>query len=289
MKKTYFSFYHPITCILYFVIVCVLTLGFINPLFIFLNIICAVISCLALLGKEKTWGSLRYGLILFFTVTLINPFLNARGATVLFHIGSYHITFESMAYGMSSGGILLCIFLWINCFGSFFDTQKLMFLFSRFMQTITLMLSMCIKTFKDVKYRISVLMRIQKMQADAEDDKGIKQKFKTAVHLSTSLLGWTLEDSVDTIYSMKARGYGIAKRTFYKKYKFRFYDAVATFIFLLCMILQIIFCFEYAVAEYFPTIVIKPVNPAGIISYCIVLLYPVIVEVWEDIRLWHLQ
>lgn len=41
-----------------------------------------------------------------------------------------------------------------------------------------------------------------------------------------SLMSWSLENSIDTAASMKARGYGASTRTSYSTFKFTRYDAV---------------------------------------------------------------
>ena len=286
--KSYFSFYHPLINILYFVIVCIFTLSFINPIFIGLNIICAFASSIILLGRKKTFANVKFGLMVFAMVLLLNPLLNARGNTVLFRLFSHPVTFEAVAYGLCTGGTLLCMFLWIGCFGSFFDFQKLMYLTGGFMQKTTLMLSMAIKTFKDVRNRISILLKIRKLEfGDEKEKENIKSGFKTVAHLSTSLLGWTLEDSIDTVYSMKARGYGVAKRTNYKHYRFRRFDILSVLFLVLCFVIQLMLSFQNAVVQFFPVVEIKPMNPIVYISYCLTLLFPALVEIWGEVRLWH--
>lgn len=257
-----------------------------SPVFVALNIFCSVCSSLVLLGKSRTWTSLRYGLFLFFTVILINMMINSRGATVILVFWRVKITLESLLYGMCTGGILISMFLWINCFGSFFNMQKLMFVFYRIMPKVAVMLSMATKTFGDIKKRISTINMVRRVDAN-KYNKGIIDQFKMISNLSTSLLSWTLEDSVETIYSMKSRGYGNAKRTYYKKYNFRSYDFVAIIVFLVCIILQILFSYKNAYIEYYPTINLSRINPIAYFSYAVAVLFPVIVEFWGDLRLWY--
>lgn len=286
--KSVFSIYHPITNLIYLIIVCILTLVFIHPVFIGINIICAVLSSGILLGYKKMWSSLKYGLFVFIVMAIINPFVNTLGETVLFYIGKHPIALEAIIYGMTSGGTLMCMFLWISCFGSFFNNGKLMYLFSGFIPKMALMLSMSIKTIGDVKYRISSLLKTQKAVETNRSDK-ILEKFKSISRMSTVLLGWTLEDSIDTIYSMKSRGYGSTKRTFYSRYRWKICDTISTIILSLCLLMQFLFSINNAVIQYYPTIEISKINPLALFGYCVILLFPVLIELLEEVRLWELR
>lgn len=55
-----------------------------------------------------------------------------------------------------------------------------------------------------------------------------RQTVRNYLHLSTVLMGWGMEDSLETADAMRARGWGAAKkRTSYQCYRFRRQDALA--------------------------------------------------------------
>lgn len=56
----------------------------------------------------------------------------------------------------------------------------------------------------------------------------LRSALATRLRLSTVLMGWTLEDSLETANAMRARGWGAApRRTSYVRYRFTMADAVA--------------------------------------------------------------
>ena len=107
------------------------------------------------------------------------------------------------------------------------------------------------------------------------------------------LTGWALENSVVTADSMRARGYGTAKRSSFRLTKFEKSDLILTAILVLTAAIAFICAILGAVsASYSPSIQIAPVsggrNIAGLAAYNAMLWVPVLCDIREEIQ-WRIS
>jgi energy-coupling factor transport system permease protein len=77
--------------------------------------------------------------------------------------------------------------------------------------------------------------RIKEAQiALGDSSQGRWSKLKKQFKIYVALLSWSLENSLDTAAAMKARGYGLSKRTSYQIFNFRFQDLLLIVFIVLC-------------------------------------------------------
>jgi energy-coupling factor transport system permease protein len=98
------------------------------------------------------------------------------------------------------------------------------------------------------------------------------------------MITWALENSIETADSMKSRGYGLQGRTSFSNYRFDGRDAFAV-IYMLALIGAIITgaYFGFLDIRYFPSVKAAGLNPFCI-AYLLLCLFPVIIDVTEEIK-----
>ncbi|MPW27234.1 hypothetical protein GC105_15810 [Alkalibaculum sp. M08DMB] len=290
--KNIFSIYHPLVIFTYIVSALAFAMLTFNPVYVILSFYIGSLYSIYLLGIKKYISTLKFGVVLFIVVAIANPMFNHQGLTVLFYNPwDNPITLEAFAYGLSSGGMLVSIFIWFNCYNGLINNDKFMYLFGRILPTIALMLSMIMKWVPVTKNRISIINNSQKSLGLGVNMGTKKQKINRCIRVTSILMSWSLEDSIETADSMKARGYGCTKRTSYSVYKWGTHDIISMFIISLLVIVNgVLILGGYSTYEYYPTFSGNLFGVANLFAYglyIILLAYPLLLEGKEEI-VWKL-
>ena len=115
-------------------------------------------------------------------------------------------------------------------------------------------------------------------------DQSNKGRFNRGVRLASVLAGLGMEDSIQTSDSMRARGYGVGKRTSYSQYTWHMREFVVLGLLVVLIVVNAMLMFhangEFA---YYPTLSILHLW-WGYIPYVIMLALPFIVELEEVAR-----
>jgi len=262
VKSTVFDIVHPVVSALYFVAVfCFVMLAF-QPVYIVVGLIAAFAYSVYLRGVHSACASLAWQVPLVLIVGIANPIISPLGQTYLFNLGPFEIYAESLAYGLCMGAMLASVMMWFSCATRIVTSDKLMMLTGHFMPIIGLMLSMIGRLVPQYVMRGKAIAGVQNMNTCAMSDSASsadakKQgKIRQSMRQMSVLMGWSMEDSLDTADAMCARGWGACtKRSTYARYRFRGFDALI----LGCLIVLIalnIFLAAVAVSQYsfYPTL-----------------------------------
>ncbi|MDR0817803.1 MAG: energy-coupling factor transporter transmembrane protein EcfT, partial [Clostridiales Family XIII bacterium] len=145
--KNFFAHYHPAVVFLY--ICCAIISAMITLLPVYVAVSAAIGSAYAvyLSGARKYLSGLRLLAIFFFIIVIVTPLTNHRGATALFDLpfGLGPVTLEAVIYGVCTGGMLVSVFIWFQCYQRLITNDKFMFLFGRIAPTSAMIISMIIK------------------------------------------------------------------------------------------------------------------------------------------------
>lgn len=285
-----FSGFHPAVCFSFFLAAIVFTAFFLHPAYLASSLFASAAYHLTLKG----WQGRRtlLGLCpLFLLVSALNPLFNPRGERVLFSLLSRPYTWEALCYGMAIAGMLTALLLWFSCWGEVITSDKLTSLFGNLIPALSLVL-------------VLVLRLIPAFQRKAAQIGGGRRCIGTAAHgphrrreqLSagmaalSALTSWALEGSVVTADSMRARGYGTARRSCFHPYRFGLRDGVMlTVILVLSAAAGLSAGLGWTSASFTPHLFIPPVAglPAvGWCAYTFLLLIPTLLSLREDL-LWH--
>ena len=283
MKKHIFSYYHSAVILLYFASAIIFSMCTLNPIFVLLSFLCSAVYLCYLKGFKQYIKSLWIYLIILLIVGLSNIIFNSLGLTVLFYIGDKPITFESLIYGICSGGMLINVLQWFSCYSIIMTSDKFLSLFGGIIPTIAMMLSMVFRYIPDTIRKANQINTAQNaLLGNEKQDK--KTRFNQGITLASSLMEWSMENSIETADSMRARGYLSGKRSHYKNERFTLYDMVS-FIILLCLIIiNALVIFIIANKFVFYPVISYNINFLWLcIFYAILLLYPMLLEGRESL------
>ena len=278
---------HPICSFSYFVTVIILILICKNPIAI-LEAAFGAVFFLYCLEKGQIWKRLRYILPIFFLITAANPLFNHRGVTRLVKMMNQWVTLEALCYGITAGLSLVTLILWFGCYQDVVTSDKFLYLFGKAAPGSSLLISMALNLVPKLEQELRQIQESQKMLYP--DKPGYKERLKRAVRHVSTLLGWSLENTVEQVDSMKARGYGLRRRTTF--HLFRFESGDRTFMWILlflgagCIIGR---CLGCGTMEFYPRMDRLVNGPKDILfdfGFLVLTWLPGILE-WREELLWH--
>ncbi len=231
---TEFSKHHPAVLFVYFMSVLLICMFTSNPVLAGL----ALLGCVAFLtvspGRKRIRNAVWY-VVLFLLISLANPLFSHNGATPLFFLNGNAVTLEALCYGLMMGVTLVAVLLWCSAYSRAMNTEGFLYLFGKAIPQIALMLSMAIAfipRFIRQMRRVSAAQKSMGMYID----EGYFGKVKGALRVFQATVAWSVENSIETSMSMKARGYGVnKKRTSFTLFKFRQSDV--RLMILICILL----------------------------------------------------
>ncbi|MDR1069037.1 MAG: energy-coupling factor transporter transmembrane protein EcfT [Clostridiales Family XIII bacterium] len=281
-----FSHYHPAAVLLYIAAAVFCAMFTLMPACVVLSFVCSSAYSIFLNGVRAYAKALRPLLIIFVIIVLVNPVTNHRGMTVLFHLfgnPGMPVTWEATLRGLCSGGMLMSIFVWFQCYQALITNDKFMYLFGRIAPTSAMVVSMVLKLVPVTirKYHeIDESQSALRMSSNPVD--GRKGRIRAAVKVSGVLLSRTMEDSIETADSMRARGYGSGHRTRFSNYRLTAADIICIVILaaLLVTVVSLIVIANRSV-NFFPVIRIpdnRVMNGTLLAAYALMLLAPLFIE-----------
>lgn len=280
-----FSRLHPLVSLIYFVAVLSVGMFATNPVIEVLSLVGGILICSAVSGVNKK--DFVFYFLLALLVMLTNPLFSHNGITPLFYLNGNPITLESVVYGCYMAVMVISVMLWFKVFSDVMTGDKLVYLFGRFLPQLSLVFSMALRYVPMLKRQAQKVSRAQKAMGLYASE-SLAERLRSGIRVISVLIGWSLENAVETAKSMKARGYGLRGHTNYSNYKFSKSDL--TFMLILLMLAAVtasgmIFGkFEF---YYYPQITEIPSGAYSVICYaaygCLSLM-PFILEAEEMIR-----
>ncbi|PRR83399.1 energy-coupling factor transporter transmembrane component T [Clostridium vincentii] len=286
-----FSSYHPIINFIYFLGVISCSMFFMHPVFLGISIISAMSYSFYLKGMKAIKFNLLYMIPTLLFVALINPIFNHEGMTILLYINKNALTLEAVTYGVASGIMFISVLIWFSSYNVIMTSDKFMYIFGRIIPSTSLIISMVLRFVPRFKRQIKVISDGQKSIGKDVTNGNVFQRTNHGIRILSILTTWSLENSFETADSMKARGYGLKGRTSFSPFKFSKRDRIALII-LLILIGTVIMGGVYGEnsIDYFPSIIVKPIESFSIYvytSYLILCIFPIIINIWEEIK-WKL-
>lgn len=290
MTKDSFSAYNPIINFIFYIGAIVCGMFFIHPAFL----ACAVTLSMAYYLTIKGRGGLKavLGMIpLWAALSIINPLFNTRGEIILFtYFSGRPYTMEALCYGMALGGMFVTIIMWFLSYNAVMTSDKFIYIFGRAIPSISLILTMVLRLVPNYQKKISQIAGARKCVGKGMESGSKLEVAKDGITIVSTLTGWAFEGGIITADSMRARGYGLGKRTSFSIYSFSARDRLMV-IFMIALLVLILVCglSGGALAEYTPKINIAKniYTIVGSIAYFIFLSIPTALNIMEDLT-WHI-
>lgn len=210
---------HPYVVFFYYVCVGFFAMYFNHPLFL---LVACLLLCLVNLshggGKAlRKWMPTLLGMSI--AIIVLNPFLNSRGTHVFFYFRGKQVTLEATMYGVVMALSIVLILLMFISFNIILNGNKFLFVFSSLLPRTAFMTMLAIRFVPLLKRRLDEISDVQRIKGMSATTGKLRERAKNGMILLQILLTWSLQESIDTADSMKARGYGTGKRNPYTPYK----------------------------------------------------------------------
>lgn len=273
---------HPFVLFLYYVAVGVLAMYFNHPLFLAVG--CVVLILVNLTHDKgvalKKWIPMLS--IMSAAIILVNPFINSRGTHIFFYFRGKQVTLEATLYGVVLSMSLVLILLMFISFNLILNGNKFLFVFARFLPRTAFLTMLAIRFVPLLKRRLDEIADVQRVKGISLKSGTVRQRAKSGMVILQILLTWSLEEAIETSDSMKARGYGLGKRSPYIPYRMARQDIVwlvtlAT-LFLICLVGGLLGYGKIIIYPQLGTLQFYPIDWLVFVSMVVIMAFPLIVE-----------
>lgn len=281
------SHFNPIVTFTYFGMVLFWGMVLTNPYFLGVSVLCSFLA--AVLMEKKARKKLGFFIPAFFAISLINPFFNTRGDTVLFYyFGGRAYTLEAVLYGMILALVFFTVANWFTCYNVLVSSDRFLYVFGKTMPSVSLLLSMILKFIPSYRKKLKEICMARSCVGKGLDAKTKKEQIENGAQMISALTSVSLEHSIVTANAMHSRGYGLEGRSCYAIYRFRTSDLFCeVLLLLLCLIVGQSWILGSTAVEFFPTIKLArhdSIFYTGLIAYLILLILPSGYIIFEEIK-----
>lgn len=268
-----------------------LVMSVFHPVYLGISLLTGMLYNAKLKGVKPALSMLLWQAPMIALIAAVNPLFSASGSTELFKIGSLAIYAESLAYGACMGMLLASVFYWFSNAAQVLSIDKIMALLGNTLPTVTLMVSMAARLVPELVRRGRTISNAQLActsanSANLNKTESVRKKtFKQNLRLTNVLMGWSMEDSLETADAMKLCGWSASKkRTTYARYTLRSRDVIALLFIAVFLSANIIFAMAAMKGfGFYPLIHGLSFRP-GFMLYSLFLLMPLALEVYFDLR-----
>ena len=240
-----------------------------------------------LLKGRSGWKTLLGMVPLFAVLSAVNPLFNHLGEHVLCHVFGKPYTLEALCYGLAVAAMFVVMMLWFGCYNVVMTGDKFTSLFGNLIPSLSLLLVMVLRMVPNLLRKARQISGARRSVGMGQGA-GRREKMAETVTVLGALTDWALEGSIVTADSMRARGYGTARRSSFMIYRMTGRDWGLLAAELALAGLVIAFAAGGGVAAaYTPALDIAPVSVPGLAAYCAYLLIPAALHLKEVLQ-WHI-
>ena len=249
---------HPAVYLLYYFIMVLFAFIFSDPYFV-VTFLVLILILIALQGvSSELKNIMKLFIPLSILIMILDPLLNRTGAHKIYLRQNFFITYEAIAYGILMSLALLIVILVFSSYNRSVSYQEMLYIFSKKLPIISMIIVMALRFIPLINSRAIEVQKLNNLKnngvefdnEDCDDSNkmdldefnsnintdynskfinrlksnkriaAIIKEAKTLGKIMGITVSWSLEESMFTAKSMKARGYNAAERTSYLSYKF---------------------------------------------------------------------
>ena len=259
------DYFHPAVPFAWCAAVILAAMLAMHPVYIAAGLVCATAVGGLTGGIRPMLRFLPAAVPMLALIAFINMVASPGGVTPLFRIGSMLFTAEALTYGLCAGGMLLLVVGWFAVYSRLVPPEKFLYLFSRAAPAAALLVTMTQRMIPLFARRARAVAAAQKTLLSDMSQGSPAARFRSGLRISSILMSWSLEDGLDTADSMKARGYGSGRRSFFVRWRFKPADAFALALILACFLAVVTGYYAGAGFHFYPTLG-GTFRPGGIVS-----------------------
>lgn len=291
-EREAFGEFHPAVNFAFFAAAIVLCMCLRHPVFLACGVVFSFIYYLMLHGRSGL--KLLLGMIVIMAVlTVLNPFINDRGNTVLFtYFDGRAYTAEAMLYGLAIGAMFVSVIVWFGCYHAIMTSDKFTYLFGGLAPSTSQLFTMVLRLVPSYQRKLTEIGTARACAGKGADDGSLRERVKESSALISALTSWALENGVVLADSMKSRGYGTGKRTAYALWRFTARDgSLLGVIAVLIAVVLVAVKNGAAWVDYVPDVVFASGSvfvTVGVVAYALLLALPTIIDVRESL-IWRIS
>lgn len=236
---------HPLAALLYNAVLFVLLMLFDNPLYLVLLLVIIGLAISSTDGLKAWETTLAAGLIMTFVFVIINGLFVRSGDTIIWFgpyvpvFGKLNVSLEAIFFGIVMGLRLLAVISVFVLYTRMVHPDKLLSMLSQFTAKSALVLTMSTRLFPLFLQRLRSIREVQMVRGVDYQQGTYLERVKKYASLFNNLMVTSLEDALEMAEAMQARGYGLGKRTRYKRDIWRPRDSVVAVASLLALLLGV--------------------------------------------------
>ena len=275
---------HPITAAVYFGAVILITAIVQSPVFSAAALVCSAgyALCINTRTAVRMLAVMIPMLVMAFSV---NIFFNNQGSTELIKLPTGNsLTLESVLYSVFTCTAAASLVMWFVGVNRCLTSDKMIYLFSKILPSLGLLLSMTLRTVPAFARRVKQTAAAQRFVGNDIYSGKPMSRIKSGVRVLSTAVTDSLEKSVYTAKSMKNRGYATVRRTAYSVFHFTAKDGLVLLFTVICtVVIAVSFTAFGAEYRYYPNVLL-PFNAADIVadaSWILLCLVPAVSEFAE--------
>ena len=280
MSHDAFSRCHPLVNFIFFAGAIGFGVVVQHPAYMTVGIISAAVYYLLLRGKSG-WKLVLSMIPLFIVLSGINPIFNTYGKTPLFQLFGRPYTLEALLYGMAIAAIFVIMMLWFGCYNAVLTSDKFTALFGSLIPSLSLLLVMVLRMIPHFLGKARQIIGARNaIGMGSHGQQGLRERVSGGMSILSALTDWALEGSIVTADSMRARGYGAAKRTSFRIYHMTARDWVL--LGLMLVLMGLVLLAGGMSAAYTPEFTVDPLG-WGFAAFCVYLFIPTVLHIKEAV------
>ncbi len=289
MSKDSFSRYHPLVNIIYFILIFIFTAFFFNPICLIISWFWGIAYSIFINGKKAIKFNIILILPMMIVTAALNPLFNHRGMTVIAYFQNGNpLTLESIYYGIAAAIMLAGIAAWFSCYNAVVSSDKLLSVLGGILPSSALVFSIVLRFSPKMKEQLKNIIDAQKGLKKDFIKKGFISNIKQGLIILSIIVTWALENAGETADSMKSRGFGLNKRTYYDIFKFQKKDLYALILISILAIAIIIAGINGVLYfRFYPTVKYAEFTVYNILmlaAYCLFYALPLVINVLEEVK-----
>ena len=284
---TAFGTLHPAVPVVFLACTLGLTMFAPHPVLVSLSLAGALAYGAVARGVRPTLLALRWQLPLIALLACVNPLFAQRGSTLLFSLFGMSVYAESLLYGVVMAAMFMASVLWFQAARDILPQDKVLSLLGNAAPVVSLMISMTMRLIPRFVRQGNVIADVQDVALSCADANGRRRAgerrglVRRRMRQSSVLMGWAMEDSLETADAMRARGWGAAeRRTTYVRYRFTSLDMLGLVLVAAFGALCIAVVWRSSSFAFYPRL--SPLGPwLSYIPYAAWMLVPAALHVYE--------
>ena len=282
-----FSRLHPLPLFTYFIVMLLFSMFLRNPVIVALSLLGGGAFAATLTDKREKLSDLKFYIPLSLLITVTNPLYSHNGRTPLFFVNGNAFTLEAIEYGVFIAAMIIAVLMWSKSYSKIVTSDKFLYLFGRAAPKTALILSVALRYVPILKRQAEKTRAAQKTLG-LYSTGSIADNVVSGAKVYSALVGWSIENAVETGRHMRSRGWGRGKRTSFSVFRFRGSDGVFLgFTLLSAVLLGLSAARGFLTFSFYPTPTPLPVTALPVAAYiCFGALafLPFLIETEENIR-----